>query len=144
MFLYLDTSAIVKLVIEEPDTSAVESAIAHCEAAFSSRLAVVECARAIARASSHRAVSTTAEIFEALVLHEVSEAVLEQAAALTPSSLRSLDAIHLATAVLLDHDQPGLAFVTYDAKLAQAAKAQGLSVLQPSRPSEILGRALKV
>jgi uncharacterized protein len=142
VFLYLDTSAIVKLVIEEPDTSAVEGAIAHCEAAFSSRLAVVECFRAIARVSNHTVLATTAEIFEALVLHEVSDAVLERAAALTPSSLRSLDAIHLATALLLD--QSDLAFVTYDAKLAQAAKSQGLWVVQPIGPAEIPGRRQSV
>jgi predicted nucleic acid-binding protein len=133
VFLYLDTSAVVKLVTEEPDTAAVESALAHCEAAFSSRLAVVECARAIARASDRTALTTSAEIFEALVLHEVNEAVLERAATLTPSSLRSLEAIHLATALLLG--QSDLAFVTYDDKLARAAEAQGLSVLQPRRPS---------
>ena len=132
MFLYLDTSAIVKLVMEEPDTSAVESAIAHCRAAFSSRLAVVECNRAIARVSNRNALTTAAEIFEAVVLHEVNEAVLEKAATLTPPSLRSLDAIHLATALLLD--QSNLAFVTYDDKLAWAAEGQGLSVLQPGRP----------
>jgi uncharacterized protein len=134
VFLYLDTSAIVKLVTEESDTPAVESALAHCEAAFSSRLAVVECTRAIARASDRNALTTSAEIFDALVLHEVNAAVLDKAATLMPSSLRSLDAIHLATALLLE--QSNLAFVTYDDKLARAAEAQGLSVLQPRRPSE--------
>jgi uncharacterized protein len=134
VFLYLDTSAIVKLVTEEPDTAAVESALAHCEAAFSSRLAVVECTRAIARAADRRALTTSAAIFEAIVLHEVNEAVLEKAATLRPSSLRSLDAIHLATALLLE--QSDLAFVTYDDKQARAAEAQGLSVLQPRRASE--------
>jgi len=133
VFLYLDTSAIVKLVIEEPDTSAVEGAVAHCEAAFSSRLAVVECARAVARVSSRSALITAAEVFEALVLHEVSEAVLERAAALTPSSLRSLDAVHLATALLIE--QSNLAFITYDDRLARAAEAQGLTVMQPKRPA---------
>jgi predicted nucleic acid-binding protein len=134
VFLYLDTSAIVKLVTEESDTPAVESALAHCEAAFSSRLAVVECTRAIARASDRTALATSAQIFEALVLHEVNAAVLDKAATLTPSSLRSLDAIHLATALLLE--QSDLAFVTFDDKLARAAEAQGLSVLQPRRASE--------
>ena len=134
MFLYLDTSAIVKLVMEEPETSGVEGAIAHCQAAFSSRLAVVECTRAIARVSNRNALTTAGEIFEALVLHEVNEAVLEKAASLTPSSLRSLDAIHLATALLLD--QSSLAFVTCDDPLARAAEALGLSVLRPERPPE--------
>ena len=129
MFLYLDTSAIVKLVVEEPDTSAVESALAHCQAAFSSRLALVECMRAIARVSDRRALTTVSEVFEALVLHEVNEAVLEKAATLTPAALRSLDAIHLATALLLE--QADLAFVTYDDRLARAAEEQGLSLLQP-------------
>ena len=133
MYLYLDTSALVKLAIDEPDTAAVESAIAHCEAAFSSRLAVVECTRAIGRVLDRNALMTLDEIFEALVLHEVNEAVLAKAAALTPSSLRSLDAIHLATALLLEPSNLG--FVTYDDKLARAAEAQGLSVLQPRRPS---------
>ena len=131
MFLYLDASAIVKLAVRETETAAVDSALAQCRAAFTSKLSRVECARAIARISHPRAATTLAEAFEALVLHEINDAVLARAGALKPASLRSHDAIHLATALLLDADN--LSFVTYDDKLADAAQLQGLHVTRPGR-----------
>ena len=65
------------------------------------------------------------------MLHEINDTVLTRASALKPASLRSLDAIHLATALLLDADS--LSFVTYDDKLADAAQLQGLRVTSPGR-----------
>lgn len=129
MFLYLDASAIVKLAIAEPETAALESAIANCRAVFSSKLSLVECARAVARVPGRRASATLAEVFEALVLHDVSDSVLARASVLKPVALRSLDAIHLATALLLGATD--LSFVTYDEKLARAAETHGLRLMQP-------------
>jgi predicted nucleic acid-binding protein len=131
VFLYLDASAIVKLAIREPETSALESMFVHCRAAFSSKLSRLECTRAVSRAAGQRAVATLDQAFEALVLHEINDAVLARAGVLKPMTLRSLDAIHLATAMLLG--LPDLSFVTYDEKLLRAAEMQGLSVAQPGR-----------
>jgi uncharacterized protein len=131
VFLYLDASAIVKLAVREAETPALESTLAHCRAAFSSKLSRVECTRALARVAGPRAVATLNGAFEALVLHEIDDAVLAGAAALESPTLRSLDAIHLATAMLLGISD--LSFVTYDERLARAAEAQGLTVAQPGR-----------
>jgi hypothetical protein len=131
VFLYLDASAIVKLAIREPETSALESMLADCRAAFSSKLSRVECTRALSRVAGERAVVALEEAFEALVLHEINDAVLARAGVLKPTTLRSLDAIHLATAMLLGVSD--LSLVTYDEKLARAAETQGLTVVQPGR-----------
>lgn len=129
MFLYLDASAIVKLVIQERETGALESALAHARAVFSSKLSVVECTRALARVALPRALVTLNEVFEAVVLHDINDAVLTRAGRLEPAALRSLDAIHLATALMLEVTD--LKFVTYDERLAQAAAAQRLMVNRP-------------
>jgi predicted nucleic acid-binding protein len=65
-----------------------------------------------------------------VALREVSARIADQAAALTPASIRSLDAIHLASALELGPELA--AFVTYDARLAEAAAAAGLPVVAPS------------
>jgi predicted nucleic acid-binding protein len=130
VFVYLDASAIVKLAVAEAETTALERTIAQCRAVFSSKLALVECTRAVARApGGRRALAPLAEVFEALVLHDVNDLVLARASGIKPTALRSLDAIHLATALLVDaHD---LSFVTYDERLARAAETNGLRLVQP-------------
>ena len=71
-----------------------------------------------------------ANLLQRLVLIESDRDVLEQAGNLDPVSLRSLDAIHLATALQVKDDIDGL--VTYDRRLAEAAGAYGLKVLSPA------------
>ena len=63
-------------------------------------------------------------------LLRLSDRVLDAAGALTPADLRSLDAIHLTSAVQLGSDLRS--FVTYDERLARAAAARGLRVVQPA------------
>jgi predicted nucleic acid-binding protein len=67
------------------------------------------------------------EVFDALVVLDMDDGVIARAAALEPTSLRTLDAIHLATA--LGIDTADLAFVTFDERLAQAAARQRLRVM---------------
>ena len=126
---YVDSSALLKLVVREPETSALEADLADRDGLVASRLTVVECRRAARRASHRRVLQTVDEILDAIYLIEVTPAILDDAAAAEPPFLRSLDAIHLAAA--LSVGDPQLEMITYDARLAEAARANGLTVVQP-------------
>lgn len=128
-FAYLDASAIVKLVVEEPETAALERDLATREGLLTSRLSATEVLRAAARVSRRRVLQQAEEVLDSFVLLHVTAAILDRAARLRPADLRTLDAIHLATAVMLD--VPGLEFIAYDARLVSAAEAHGLRVCQP-------------
>jgi predicted nucleic acid-binding protein len=129
--LYLDSSAIVKLVAAEPETGALVEALRSDPDTISSALARVEVMRAVMRAggSSDRA-GRASEVLDRIALVPIDAETLGRAATLEPRDLRSLDAIHLATALLLRQDIAGL--VTYDARLAGAVAAAGIAVLAPS------------
>jgi predicted nucleic acid-binding protein len=127
---YLDTSAIVKLVSPEAETDALIAAIAAWPDRVTSCLARTEVHRALWRARASRAVRTRAEaVLSGLVLVRLDDAVIARASAFRDPALRSLDALHLAAALSLG-DYPE-AFVTYDARLARAARRQRLSVRHP-------------
>lgn len=70
-------------------------------------------------------------VFEALYLLDITPALIDAAAALEPPLLRSLDAIHLATALSID--DPHLELITYDERQADAARARSLVVVAPGR-----------
>jgi predicted nucleic acid-binding protein len=125
---YVDSSAIVKLVVREPESAALARFLRARRPLFSSALARVEVERAclaagdVARARARDVVSR----FE---LVRVNERVLTTAASLLPPEIRSLDAIHLATATILG---PSLkAVVTYDERMASAARGLGWKVYAP-------------
>lgn len=132
-FSYLDASAIVKLVIREAETDALESALVTREALFSTRLSEAEVCRAVRRRGAaltvERRKALTREAFDALFFVDISADVLYQAGVVGPEHLRTADAIHLATA--LGTGEPDLEFITYDVRLAKAAEAVGLRVVQP-------------
>jgi len=129
--LYLDSSAIVKLVAPEPETAALVKTLRGDGEAVSSALARVEVIRAVHRAGAGRDRLGRAEaILDRIALVPIDETILHRAAGLSPADVRTLDAIHLSTALLLEPDIAGL--VTYDARLATAAAASGLAVLTPS------------
>jgi uncharacterized protein len=128
---YVDSSALLKLAVREPETSAVEADFAARDGLVTSRLAVVECRRAARRASNRRVLQTIDEILDAIYLIEVTPAILEQAALADPPLLRSLDAIHLATALSVGDARMDV--ITYDERFADAARAHGLTVVQPGR-----------
>ena len=129
---YVDSSAILKLVVSEPETSALEADLLNRDGLVASRLAVLECRRAARRASHARVLQRVDEVLEAIYLLEVTPAILDDAAVADPALLRSLDAIHLVTA--LSVGDAALEMITYDARLADAARASGLNVVQPGRP----------
>ena len=129
-FLYLDSSALVKLVLPEPETDALLDLLGDWEDRVSSALAAVEVIRAARRASSSEPVHRRAQrVVEGVHLVTIDDEVLEIAAGLAPESLRTLDAIHVASALVL---QPDLgALVAYDTRLIEAARQSGLAVLSP-------------
>ncbi len=128
---YLHSSAIVKLVAPEPETSALVESLRADPEVVSSVLSRVEVLRAVRRtgASGDREERANA-VIDRIALISMEDAILIRAARLEPTSLRTLDAIHLATALSLGADVAGL--ITYDAKLAEAAASEGLDVLAPS------------
>lgn len=132
LYSYLDASAIVKLIAAEPETSALEHTLAHRDGLLTSRLSVVEVQRAVRRAANRKLIQRVDDVLEAFVLVEVSASILGAAGSVGPTTLRSLDAIHLATALSLHLDDPAtLEFISYDDRLANAAKAEGLQVNRP-------------
>ena len=128
---YLDASALVKLVVAEPETNALERDVLQREALLSSRLAATELRRAASRSGSRAALGHVDEVLEAVYLIDVTAAILEAAGELKPADLRTLDAIHLATA--LSMSTPDVDFITYDDRLGRAAARQGLAVTSPGR-----------
>jgi uncharacterized protein len=128
---YIDSSALLKLVVQEQETAALEAHLAEKDGLVVSRLAALECHRAVKRAGNKRLLQAFENVLEAVYLLEITPAILDRAAALGPRHLRSLDAIHLATAMSVD--DPDLEVITYDARMAQAARESRLSVVQPGR-----------
>lgn len=128
--IYLDSSAIVKLIVLEQETSALLSFLAGHPERASSVLVRVEVLRALRRAGvsasqRRRAVDVLARI---ALLH-VEDDILESAAELESADLRSLDAIHIATALSIKEELTGV--VTYDERFSSAAKRMGLSIFTP-------------
>jgi predicted nucleic acid-binding protein len=127
--LYLDSSAIVKLVSREPGTPELVEALRADPETVSSALAWTEVVRAVRR-SGRRAARAEA-VLERIGLVPVDDGILRSAAHLSPAGMRTLDAIHLATARTLEDDLSAL--ITYDARLAEAASATGLEVRAPGQ-----------
>jgi len=130
-FAYLDASALVKLAVHEPETPALERAVLDREALFTSEVGAIELHRALGRTGQASADDQAEAVLEAVFLADLTPAVRSQAGRLTPRSLRTLDAIHVATAVGLS--LPDMDFITYDDRQAASARAHGLRVLQPGK-----------
>ena len=128
---YIDSCALVKLALPDADTAALEADLAERDGVLSSRLTVIECGRTLLREARRKPLYTLDQLLEGGVLLEINSAICERASAVPPPLLGSLDAIHLATALSLD--DPGLEVITYDSRLADAARAHGLTVVQPGR-----------
>ncbi len=124
---YLDSSAIVKLVAREPGTPELVEEVRADSEIVSSALAWTEVIRAVRR-SGGRAVRAEA-VLERIALVPIDDGVIRRASRLSPVGLRTLDAIHLATALSLEGDIAAL--VTYDVRLAEAATTAGLEVRSP-------------
>lgn len=128
--IYLDTCAFVKLIRGERETSALQAFLRERPGAplVSSALLVVETRRAILRQAPDQ-LARADLLLTRIDQVDITRAVLEAASRLPDPELRSLDAIHLATALQLDQDLEAL--VTYDSRLAAAAGRQKLPVATP-------------
>ncbi|HEY8695188.1 MAG TPA: type II toxin-antitoxin system VapC family toxin [Chloroflexota bacterium] len=125
--LYLESSAVVKLVTPEPESRDVEQLVARWPSRVSSILTQVEVARAALRAPAPPGWEARMKlVFSGMTFTGLSGAVVLQAGRLEPAALRSLDAIHLASALSLGSDLAGI--VTYDRRLAEAASRMGIPV----------------
>jgi predicted nucleic acid-binding protein len=126
---YIDSSALVKLVVAEPETAALQAWLDEEDrSAVVCDLARTELLRAVRRAAPDRVVRAR-EVLESVTLIELSTQEFETAGLLDPTILRTLDALHIAAALLLGDDLDGM--VTYDARLTDAAKANGIAVIAP-------------
>lgn len=129
--IYVDTSAFLKSVLDEPESAALQSFLeaAGRPALVSSRLLAVEARRGTLRTRPARLPRVDVTLGDVTLL-EVSDAVIEKASRLPDPMLRSLDAIHLATALLIRDDVEAL--LTYDDRLATAARLHGIEVATPT------------
>ena len=137
---YLDASALVKLVREEPESPALSAFLDGAEI-LSSELALTEVPRAIRRAvardpqlSLDALIEQTGEVLDAIAMLPLDQTVLIAAGALQEPALRALDAIHVSAALELS---PVDAFVTYDERQGAAARLAGLRTLAPSAPEAV-------
>jgi predicted nucleic acid-binding protein len=131
---YADSSALVKIVREEPETNALRAFFAEADI-VSCELVLAELPRAIRRAVAldpqlplEDLIDQAAEIVNALGLIPLDRPLLLGAGALAEPALRTLDAIHVAAAI---EANPLDAFVTYDERQAAAARLAGLRTVQP-------------
>ncbi len=129
MAFYIDTSALVKLVVGEAETVALRSWLQESDRDLvACDLARTELMRSVRRVVPDRALQARS-VLDAVTLVDVTAAVFEVAGRLDPVGMRSLDAVHLAAALDLGDDLEGI--VTYDDRLADAASANGVPVVAP-------------
>jgi predicted nucleic acid-binding protein len=125
---YLDSSALVKLVIDEPESAALRLHLRRRKPLVSSALARTEVLRAL-HLEGEEGVARGRAVLGRIDLVRINDRVLNEAGVLVPSDLRSLDAIHLVTAQQLGADLSQI--VTYDDKMLEAAKQLGLKTAKP-------------
>jgi uncharacterized protein len=132
--LYMDASALVKLVRDEPESAALRSYIAGADL-VSCDLVLAEVPRAILRAAAldprldtDTLLGRAGDVIDAVALVPLDRTLLLAAGALSEPSLRALDAIHVAAAVGLS---PIDAFLGYDERQAAAARLAGLRTSAP-------------
>lgn len=125
---YLDSSAIVKLAIREPESDALRRYLRRRRPLLSSALARTEVLRALLPAGQP-ALTAGRRVLSRIDLVRINDRVLDLAGSLLPIELRSLDSIHLATARRLADDLGEL--VTYDERMAETATAMGFKVSAP-------------
>lgn len=133
MAYYMDTSALVKLVSREPESTellqwatSVDSPLVTCD------LARTELMRAVRRLDSGLAVAART-VLDSLTILKLSTSLFESAIRIEPVEVRSLDALHLAAALALGDELE--AIVVYDKWLADAAVRYGIAVVSPGAAS---------
>lgn len=129
MAVYLDSSAVVKLVVYESESAAMLGWLKAHPRRVSSALVRTEILRAVRRLEPGR-LDRAMEVLRGMTLQIIDDELLMGAGRLDPVALRSLDAIHLATALRLADELE--AIVTYDRRMIEGAKSLGLPVASPA------------
>ncbi len=124
----LDTSAVGRVLLGESDAAAVIEALSGFELQTASRLLALELRRLALR---HGLVDEANRLIDMISLVPIDQALLEEAERIAPSSVATLGAIHLATAVALRRAGFVETLMTYDLELAAGAKSHGLEVIAP-------------
>jgi predicted nucleic acid-binding protein len=128
---YVDSSALVKLVVPEPESVALIERLRSWPERVCSALALTELPRALARAGLGPAAHRRArDVLGRIALVDIDRRILATAAMLEPRTLRTLDAIHLATALAVREDLEIV--VTYDPRLKAAAERVRIDVVAPA------------
>lgn len=136
---YVDTSALGRVLLNEPDKGAIELVLEEIDEVASSRLLWIELrrlarryeARAAAAGEPREMQQVAEELLRPIAAIPLEESLLASTEIIAPASVATLDAIHLATAVHLAEVSPLDVIVTYDRQLAQGAREHGLKVLTP-------------
>lgn len=135
MRAYIDSSVVLRVVLGEPGRLREWSRIT---AAVSSEIVQVECLRVLDRARVHGLLSdrelarrraTTLNVLSGFELIRLNRPVLARARDPFPTMVRTLDALHLASALVVRNRYPAMRFATHDDDLAAAAASMGLSVV---------------
>jgi predicted nucleic acid-binding protein len=119
----------VKLPLREPEFEALSAELAQWDGYVSGTLLAVEAIRACARYGEQYE-REARDFLEGVSMLPLDIGVLDRAIALDPAQLRTLDALHLATALVVEAEIG--VFVTYDQRLAETAATRGLTVISPS------------
>jgi predicted nucleic acid-binding protein len=128
-FAYLDASAFVKLVAAEPESAALEAELRSWPYAVASDLLEIEAKRFAERYGGQAPLLVEAALRRVMLI-PIRPEIRRLAAAVRPVELRTLDAIHLTTALVLGSRVA--AFFTYDSRLGAAARSSGLEVCAPA------------
>lgn len=131
---YLDASAVVKLVVREPESGALSSFLRGREPMTSSELLLAEVPRALRREAGDRSeltrsLATAARLLEGVALHVLDRSLLIDAGRFGNRHLRALDAVHVVTALELRDSLE--AFVSYDRRQLEVVRAAGLETASP-------------
>jgi uncharacterized protein len=126
---YLDSSALVKLAVREVHSDALRKHLRRRRPLMSSALARAEVLRALLP-GGEPALAAGRQVLSRVDLVRVNDPVLSQAGTMLPVELRSLDAIHIATAGRIGADLAEI--VTYDQRMAAAARSMGYKVSSPT------------
>jgi uncharacterized protein len=144
--VYVDTSALGRVLLNEPDRPAIQRALEDFDEVISSRLLWIELGRLarrkdaelVGQAQSTEFIALSEELLRGVIaipmegdVEEGKRGTLADAIVLSPFSVATLDAIHLATAVLMARNFP-VDLMTYDKRLAAGAREHGFTVLSPS------------
>jgi uncharacterized protein len=125
---YVDTSVLARILLDEPDGDAIRRELQQFEQRVASRLLGVELRRVARRED---ALEDAERILENVVLLPIDERILATAEAIPPTTVGTLDAIHLTTALGLAEAGELDALMTYDKQLAKASREHGIEVLSP-------------